>query len=79
MGLVGLEHVSTAQGTQDTEDREHHRKDLATGQRSIVRLEGKLGEPQPMTTYLVVTRYDFDAAGVLQDSHAPGDTSKISC
>ncbi|NDV61732.1 hypothetical protein G0Q06_04650 [Puniceicoccales bacterium CK1056] len=48
----------------------HDDKDLATGQRSIVRLEGKLGEPQPMTTYLVVTRYDFDAAGVLQGQAA---------
>lgn len=44
----------------------HDDKDLASGKRTIVRLEDKLGEPQPMTPYLVVVRYDFDAVGVLQ-------------
>jgi hypothetical protein len=48
----------------------HDDKDLASGERSIVRLEDKLGEPQPMTPYLVITRYDFDSIGVLQGQAA---------
>lgn len=44
----------------------HDDVDAPSGTRTIVRLEDKLGEPQPMTPYLVVMRYDFDAAGVLQ-------------
>lgn len=48
----------------------HDDKDLASGERSIVRLEDKLGDPQPMTPYLVVTRYDFDEIGVLQGQAA---------
>lgn len=48
----------------------HDDKDLASGTRSIVRLEDKLGEPQPMTPYLVITRYDFDSIGVLQGQAA---------
>jgi hypothetical protein len=44
----------------------HDDVDKVAGTTTHAFLEDKLGEPQPMTTYLVVTRYDFDAAGVLQ-------------
>jgi len=44
----------------------HDDVNLASGSRTVAFLEEKLGDPQPQTAYLVVTRYDFDAAGVLQ-------------
>jgi hypothetical protein len=48
----------------------HDDKDAAEGERTVATLEDKLGAPQNQTPYLVVMRYDFDAAGVLQGKAA---------
>lgn len=43
----------------------HNDVDAVAGINTVVFLEDKLGAPQPGTTYLVVTRYDFNDAGDL--------------
>lgn len=68
--LKWQEHTSAEQTEIGFMFELHDDVDLASGERSIVRLEDKLGQPQPMTTYLVVTRYDFDDLGVLQGQAA---------
>jgi hypothetical protein len=62
----------------------HNDQDAVAGLNTVVFLEEKLGEPQPQTTYLVVTRYDFDQAGVLtgqamwvNPSFADGETPDL--
>ena len=42
MGLVGLEHVAAAEGAEDTEDREHHRQDLAAGNAAFGKALGQV-------------------------------------
>ena len=36
MRLIGLEHVAATESTQNTKDREQHRKDFTTGQTQFV-------------------------------------------